>query len=215
MPGRASSRGDDGPTCVGNDGPWMTEQPHSLSAPPRAVEPRRGADQPDHSIGWTEHARAAPLEFIPRRPGEIAALLSAFRSRYLEFERYLTSPAVNVTPTDLAMVQATGHPQGLRAKRIARVDFIQYAIAMMNGFKVRLAQIQCSLGRDPRHGGEGLAASRGLVAEGLADLNGAIEQWTEGLKTCQAALNSVGQVEKRHRSRVQRDEPGAAPAGAI
>ena len=212
MPGRASSRGDDGRTCVGNDGSWMREQPHPLSAPPRVVEPRCGTGESDLSVGSMER-RAA--EFIPRRRDEIAALLSAFRSRYREFERYLASPAANVTPTDLAVARATGHPQGLTAKNIARVDVIEYLLAMMNGFNVRLAQIQGSLGRDASDGGAGLIASRELVAGGLADLNGAIAQWTEELKVCQEALDSLEQAEKHHQSRVPSGGPGTAPAPVI
>ncbi|MGA2128797.1 MAG: hypothetical protein ABSG76_21915 [Xanthobacteraceae bacterium] len=158
---------------------------------------------------------AARPEFIPRRPDEIAALLSAFRSRYREFERYLASPAVNVTPSDLAVVRATGDPQGLAAKTIARVEFIQYILAMMNGFKVRLVQIQWSLGRDASDGGQGPTASRELVADGVADLNGAIEKWSEGVKICREALDSVEQAEKRHRARAPGSGPDATPARAI
>jgi hypothetical protein len=194
MPGGAS--GHHGQTCIGCDGPHIGGQLPPLATPQRVAEPRDGSGELDVFIVSRGRERAADAtarpEFFARRPDGISALLAAFHSRYLDFERYLASPAINVTPTDVAMAQATGTPHRLAAKNIARANFIRYTIAMMNGFKVRLAQIQYVLGQGARQGGEGSAASGALVAKGLVDLDRAIAQWTDGLKACQEAASRHG-----------------------
>jgi hypothetical protein len=188
MTGGAS--GHDGQTYFGYDGPTFARIP-PLSMPQRVAEPKCGSVELDFFIGSMECDKAADAttrpKFFAQHPDEISALLSAFYSKYLDFERYLTSPAINVTPADFAMTQTTGDLQVLRAKNIARVNFIRYTIAMMRGFKLRLAQIQYLLGSGANNGGDGSSVSRALVAKGLADLDRAIAQWTQGLNTCQEA----------------------------
>jgi hypothetical protein len=173
MPCGASDQGGAGQTHIRGE-------VRALSTPQRGAEPNDACGGPVYCVGSVDRVRAADAtarpRFFARRPEEISALLSAFYSKYLDFERYLTSPAIDVTPT--------GNLQGVAAKNIARADFIRYAIAMMNGFKVRLTQIQCSLGQGESRGGEGLAASKALIAEALGGLDGAIAQWTEWLRAC-------------------------------
>jgi hypothetical protein len=132
-----------------------------------------------------------PTPANPTKPADISALLSQMYAEYLNFEQQLSSPAYNVGGADYWAMQATGSVYPLTAKNAARVGFILNVIAQMNDWRQRLAVIQASLVVSPSlNAGEG-AASRALVEKAKADLDSAIAIWSDGLKACQAVLNST------------------------